>query len=203
MGEGATQVREEIDHTRAEMGGTIDTIADRSSPSRIMDRQRRRVLDRVHALRERVMGTAEDARTSLQQTTGTATDMGREMPEKVRSQAQGNPMAAGIVAFGSGLLAASILPPSQTERQAASRLREQVQPVLGEVKQSSQQVAHDVKSTAQEAVTEVRGTASQSAQHVVEEAKDSAQHVQQQAKTTGQDVVHQAAGMANQARSEA
>lgn len=202
MGESTTQVRQDIERTRAEMSGTIDAIADRTSPSRIVGRQRQRVSDRVRSVRETVMGTAEGATSSLQQSAGSATDTAREMPEKVRSQAQGNPLAAGIIAFGGGLLAASILSSSRPERQAASKLREEAQPALEQVKQSGQQVAEELKSTAQEAATQVKDTASQSAQHVAEEAKGSAQQVQEQAKFAGQDVAKQAKGAAEEVRSK-
>ena len=60
MGKSASEVRSEIEDTRQEMSETIDAIADRTSPGRIIQRRRQRMSDGWRSVRERVMGRAED-----------------------------------------------------------------------------------------------------------------------------------------------
>ncbi|MDG5809090.1 hypothetical protein P9869_42085 [Streptomyces ossamyceticus] len=65
-------------------------------------------------------------------------------------QTQGNPLAAGVITFGSGLLAASLLPTSQAEEQAASQLSEKASEAIEPVKQAAVESAQKVKEDATE-----------------------------------------------------
>jgi hypothetical protein len=56
----------------------------------------------------------------------------REVPATVKRKAQGNPLAAGVIAFGLGMLVSSLIPSSEKERQAVSQLHENLKPVKGE-----------------------------------------------------------------------
>lgn len=201
MGQSTAAVRHDIERTRAEMSETIDAIADRTSPSRIVDRQRRRASDRVRSMRNTVMGTAGSGRDAVTYRTGsmesTATDVvdtAREAPDMVMERAQGNPLAAGLIAFGGGLLVASILPSSRPERQATAALREQAEPAIEQMKQAGQELAEGVKSSAQEAGDQVKETAAESVRQVADEAKSSAQQVKQETVASGHEVPGQSGG---------
>ena len=61
MGKSASEVRSEIEGNRQDMSETIDAIADRTSPGRIIQRRRQRVSDGWRSVRERVMGSAQNA----------------------------------------------------------------------------------------------------------------------------------------------
>lgn len=128
----------------------------------------------------------------LSDTAGHAGERVREAPELARRQAQGNPLAAGLVAFGAGLVLASLLPESRTERQAAAR----VQPVLGQVAAEAKGVGQEVaQATAETAKVEAEGlkeTAAEAAQEVKGEATSSAQEVKEHAADAGQQVKEQA-----------
>ena len=67
----------------------------------------------------------------------------------VREQAEGNPLAAGLVAFGVGWLVSSLLPASDAEQRAARRAvdtaKEQGQPVLDQAKQAAQEVGQHMQ----------------------------------------------------------
>ncbi|MFB0840543.1 hypothetical protein ACETK3_21425, partial [Arthrobacter sp. E44] len=50
-------------------------------------------------------------------------------PDQVKAKTAGNPLAAGLIAFGAGLLVSSLIPPSQKEREAADQLKTAAQPL--------------------------------------------------------------------------
>jgi gas vesicle protein len=193
MGKSASEVRADIEDTRREMSDTIDAIADRTSPRRMVDRRRRAVADGWRSVRDRVMGRAgsttgaagDRARhmsESARDTAGSVAETARQVPGTVVEQAQGNPIAAGIVAFGAGLLAASLIPPSEPEQRLAGSLREQAQPLQDELRSAGRQVAEDVKSSAQQGAQQVKERASDAAGTVQEDVRSSAQEVQRQAR---------------------
>jgi hypothetical protein len=193
MGKSASEVRAEIEDTRQDMSETIDAIADRTSPRRIIDRRRQRVADGWRSVRERVMGRAETAggtasdharlvSDSSRETAGSVLDTARGVPSAVTEQTQGNPIAAGIVAFGAGLLIASLVPPSEPEQQLAGTLKDQSQPLQDELKQAGQQVVEDVKSTARDGAEQVKQRAADAAGTVQEDVRSSADELQDQAR---------------------
>jgi uncharacterized protein YjbJ (UPF0337 family) len=193
MGKSASEVRADIEDTRRDMSDTVDAIADRTSPRRIVRRRRERVTAGWRSMRERVMGKAESAYGTAADQAGRVPDAAREaattvtetaqaVPQKVAEGTQGNPIAAGIVAFGAGLLVASILPPSEAEQKAAARLREKAGPLQEELGEAGRQVVEDVKSAAQEGVEQVKSTASDAAANVQEDVRSSARQVSEQAR---------------------
>ena len=60
MGQSTEELKRDIEHTRADMSGTLDAIEDRVSPGRMIQRRKNRITGSVHALRERVMGAASE-----------------------------------------------------------------------------------------------------------------------------------------------
>jgi gas vesicle protein len=184
MGKSAGEVRSEIEDTRQEMSGTIDAIADRASPARIIRRRSDRIGDRWRAVRERVMGRAEDAHDvagSARDRAGTVVEQTRQAPDKVLERTQGNPLAAGLIAFGGGLLLASLIPPSNAEQRVAGQVAEKAQPLRDELQRAGQDVAEDLHSTAQEGAEQVKQRASEAAETVQEDVLTSASSVKEEA----------------------
>ena len=54
-------IRADIEQTRRELGTDVDALADKVTPSKIMDRQTGKVKEAFGSLRNRVMGAADDA----------------------------------------------------------------------------------------------------------------------------------------------
>ncbi|HEX5366137.1 MAG TPA: DUF3618 domain-containing protein [Acidimicrobiales bacterium] len=192
MGKSASEVRSEIEGTRREMSDAIDAIADRTSPGRVVERRRRRMADGWRSVRERVMGRAQDtygsATGAAQGVAGSARDTAssvagtaREAPERLLEQAQGNPVAAGVIAFGGGLLLASLLPPSQAEQRVAGQVVDQAAPLRDELARAGQQVVDEVRTTAQEGAEQVRQRTSEAAENVQGDVRSSAGTVAEQA----------------------
>lgn len=193
MGKSASEVRSDIEDTREDMSTTIDAIADRTSPGRIIQRRRQWMSDGWRSVRGRVMGRGQDTYGSAgdtahgvaagaKDTPGTVVEDARQAPEKVLEQTQGNPIAAGLIAFGGGLLVASLIPPSEAEQRVAGQVAEQAQPLRDELQRAGQEVAEDLRSTAQEGAEQVKQRASEAAGTVQEDVRSSAGSVQEEAR---------------------
>ena len=170
-------IRADIERTRQELGSDVDALADKVTPSKIIQRQTGRVRNAFGSLRDRVMGTADDTASSA---SGLASDAAGAARDVVR-KAEGNPIAVGLVAFGVGLLAASLIPASQREQQAAETVKEKAQPLVDEATGVARQVAEDLKEPAQEAATAIKDRAQTAVDNVKQESADAAGSVRDRA----------------------
>ena len=114
-------------------------------------------------------------------------------PDAAIRQTQGNPLAAGLIAFGVGWLVSSLLPATQKEQQLAQQaetaVRENKDALMAPAKQAAQEIGEQLKPAAQDAVESVKSTAQDAAATVKEEGQSAAADVQgqaQQSKTTVQ-----------------
>jgi gas vesicle protein len=186
MGKSASDVRTEIEDTRQDMSQTIDAIADRTSPRRVVARRRERMANGWRSMRERVMGRADDVRATAgdraHERAGGMAEQARRAPDMVVEQTQGNPLAAGLIAFGGGLLLASLLPPTEAEQRVAGKVREQAQPLQDELVRAGQAVGEDLKSSAQDAAEQVKQRAAEATSTVGDDVRTSAGELTQEAK---------------------
>jgi hypothetical protein len=165
--------------------GAVGTVSDNASSAKDA------VADRAYAAKDAVADKAYGAKDSASQKASEARDAVREAPRRMKRRAQGNPLAAGVVAFGLGMLVSSLIPSSEKEREAVSQLQENLEPVkekatefakdVGEgLKPAAQEAAESVKTTAQEGVETVRQEGQSAAQDVKDQAQASKETVQQQ-----------------------
>jgi ElaB/YqjD/DUF883 family membrane-anchored ribosome-binding protein len=174
MGQSAEELKRDIGYTRADLGQTLDAIGDRVSPGRIVERRKNRVKNGLTSVRERVMGSATDAGHAIGQSAGSTMDTIKGAPETVVQQTQGSPLVAGAVAFGVGMLMASVFPASAKEQELAGELKDKAQPLADELKQSAQEMAEHLKEPAKDAVEGVKQAATEGQQAVTETAKEAA-----------------------------
>ncbi|HEV7628883.1 MAG TPA: hypothetical protein VGO89_20525, partial [Streptomyces sp.] len=113
-------------------------------------------------------------------------------PGVVRRQSQGNPLAAGLLAFAGGWLVSSVLPASHVEEQAAVAVKDQAGQLAGPVKEQAQQAAQEVKDNlqepAQQAVHQVKEHATDAAGNVRDEGSAAAGDVTSKAKDSAQTI---------------
>ena len=102
-------------------------------------------------------------------------------PEALRRQTQGNPLAAGLIAFGAGLLVSSLIPETEREQKLAEGIQPLVSDVVGEARQAASAVAQELKEPAEQAVQDVKDVAQQAASQVRDTAQGSVDEVRQQA----------------------
>jgi ElaB/YqjD/DUF883 family membrane-anchored ribosome-binding protein len=174
MGQSAEELKRDIEYTRADLGQTLDAIGDRVSPGRIVERRKNRVKNGLTSVRERVMGSATDAGHAIGQSAGSTMDTIKGAPETVVQQTQGSPLVAGAVAFGVGMLMASVFPASAKEQELAGELKDKAQPLADELRQSAQEMAEHLKEPAKDAVEGVKQAATEGQQAVTETAKEAA-----------------------------
>jgi ElaB/YqjD/DUF883 family membrane-anchored ribosome-binding protein len=183
------QIQEQIETTRDNLSADVNRLADKVSPSAVVGRRVNRIKGSASSLREKVMGampdsgTAQSAAGSVQSAAGSVTDAASNAPQVVRQQTQGSPLAAGLIAFGVGVLVSSLIPPSQAEQQLAARAedtaKEKAQELREPVQQRVQEVAGQLKESAQESAQQVKQTASDAASETAEQARSKAQDVRQ------------------------
>jgi len=187
------QIRNEIEMTRSDLATNVDRLADKTVPSRIAQRAKNRFTDRMHTVRERVFGAPSSAGNGVRHAAGRAgdavegaasqaADAVREAPRMAADKARGNPMAAGLIAFGAGLLAAALIPESDAERRAAQRLADSdiVDQLREPLAESAGRVREDVSESVRESGREVARSAKEAAQSTAEDAKDAAERVRQE-----------------------
>jgi hypothetical protein len=177
MSENPDVIRADIEATRARLGTNVDAVADKVTPSHIVQRQtdkvKENVKDAVFGVKEKVMGAADHTADNVHSAAGSAgahvSDAGSAVaaaPTQLKAKTQGNPLAAGLIAFGAGLLVSSLIPASQKEREAADALKTAAEPLTTELTDAAKHVAEGLKEPAQEAMDNVKATAADATEHV-------------------------------------
>jgi gas vesicle protein len=163
-------IRTDIDDTRRALSTDVDALAEKVTPSKIMHRQTGRMRSALGSARDRVFGAVEGAQD-------TVTDTMSDAPRKVAEKAKGNPVAAGLIAFGIGWMASSLIPASEREKELAGTLKEKVQPLAEEASDVAGRMADDLREPAREAMDAVKGSATEAAGTVKDEGTRSAENL--------------------------
>jgi hypothetical protein len=172
MGATPEELKERIEQTRSELSADVDSVADRLSPTSIARRRANAVRDSAGQVRTKVMGGASTAAGAAGSAPGALTD-----------RAQGNPLAGGIIAFGLGLLAASLVPTSPVEEEVGAAIKEAGGEPLKQVAQEQADAAKEsLLPAAQDAVQKVKESASDAAAATAQHAKEGAGTATQDAK---------------------
>src|SRR5215207_4917057 len=207
-------IRRQIEDTRRELSYDVDALNEKVNPARVVDRRVTAAKGRMTNLKEKVMGSAQDtsahaqgmasnaagsvqgaassAADSVSSAASTAAGAVQQAPDQVIRQTQGNPMAAGLIAFGVGWLVSSLLPATQKEQQLAQQaetaVRDNKDALLAPAKEAAQEIGDQLKPAAQDAVESVKYTAQDAAATVTEEGRSAASDVQGQAQQSKETV---------------
>ena len=195
-------LRAEIEATRAHLSRDVNALGEAVTPGNIARRQADKAKGAAVGLKDKVMGSAEDAVSSAHGkasgSLGDATGAVGNVGQSAKAQAQGNPLAAGLIALGAGWLIGSMLPASAKERQAASAVKEQAAPLVSQAqdvaKEAAQEAAQNLKEPAQQAAESVKSTAQGAAETVKAEGQSAAEDVRTSAQQSKENVQeHQSA----------
>lgn len=208
-----SEIRAQIEDTRASLSDNVDALAYEANPAHIAQRQVQKVKAKGSRLLDRILGTAEDVRDAaadkLHQAsdavTGAASDAGdtvSNLPATTKAQAQGNPLAAGLVAFGIGLLIAAAIPPSNKEQELAGTLKEKAQPLVDQVTDAAKEVADNLAQPATEALESLKGTATEAVENVKAEGSAAVLDVQDTAKDAATEVSDSASNAVGDVKDE-
>jgi hypothetical protein len=165
MGQEPSQIRQEIEETRAEMGDTVDALAYKAD---IRTRMKESISDKRERLVEQIQGTkgkVGDAAPDAAQV--------KEGALEVVGVAQENPIGLALGGLATGFLAGMLLPSSRVED-------ERVGPIADQVRETAAE-------TAGEAVDRGRDVATQVAEQAVEGAKEVGQQAVDTAKQAGRE----------------
>ena len=157
------QLRAEIERTRSDLSQNVNALGEAVTPGNIAKRQVDKVAGAAVGLKDKVMGTVDDATSSAADTASGAGDRVGEVKDQAARKARGNPMAAGLIALGAGWLLGSLLPASDKERELAAAAKEKAQPMVDEVKNVAQEAAENLKEPAQQAAESLKATAQDAA----------------------------------------
>ncbi len=187
----------EIADTRENLSRDVDALYDKVSPGRMVERRKEAVRGRFSSLRDSIMGSAGSAggsaqgmATSARDTATSATsavaDTAHSAVGTVERQTQGSPLAAGLVAFGAGMIVSALIPASEKEAAASQRLTEAVKdsPIVDEAKAAGQAIGENLGQSATQAAQEVTSSAQDSAATIKDEGQSAAQTVKQEAPGT-------------------
>jgi ElaB/YqjD/DUF883 family membrane-anchored ribosome-binding protein len=194
------QLRREIERTQRGLRTDVDALTEKVTPSRIVHRRVDRARHALTSARDTIMGTASETTDRIGSTASTVTDniasaassageAVSDAPRQVRRQTQGNPLAAGLIAFGLGWLTASLLPPSRREQEIAEQAKdlaqEHVQPAVTEM---AGELKDNLREPAEQAVESIKSTAQNAGATVTDEARSAAEDVKDRAReATGND----------------
>jgi hypothetical protein len=212
------EIRADIERTRAALSDDVDDLAESVKPKNVAGRQVGKVKEAASNLKERVMGSDDDdysgsavgtvgdkassakegvadkaysAKDTVSEKASGARDAVRDAPSKLRRRAQGNPLAAGVVAFGLGMLVSSLIPSSEKEREAVSQLQENLEPVKAKAAEVAQDIGESLKPAAQDAAESVKTTAQEGVESVKQEGQSAAADVKDQAQSSKETVQQQ------------
>lgn len=192
-------IRSDIERTRSELGGDVDALADKVTPSKIMQRQTDKVKSALGSVSDRVMGASSTSRDAVASAGDTITDL----PHQAVAKAQGNPLAVGLISFGIGWLAASLIPASTKEKELASTLKDAAQPLISEVAEVAQNMSEGLREPAQDAVAAVKDSATGAADEVKSAAEEATSEVKGDAQSATDTVGDTAASAASAAKGPA
>lgn len=198
------EIRRDIERTRAELSGNVNALADGANPANVARRQVDKVKDGANDLKARIFGDPDQpwddgAVGDVQHRVGDIQDRAagavedaklavQDAPRQIRRQAQGNPLAAGLVAFGLGALVGGLLPSTRAEQDLAMSAKDKAEPLVEEAKFMAQEAAENLKPAAQEAADQVKGAATTAGEQVKSEAQFAADDVKGQAQAATDEV---------------
>jgi Protein of unknown function (DUF3618) len=195
------QIHEEIDHTRASLSRDVERLGEKVSPRKVVSRRVNRLKNSAASMRDRVMGSPNEdsgahgvgdamastassakdavssAASSVADAASSVSDAAANAPQVARRQTQGNPLAAGFIAFGTGWLLSSLAPTIPSEERLARRAEEQAADLAQPLKEHAQEVAAEMKEPLQRSAEEIKSTATDAAGQTADRAKSAAADV--------------------------
>jgi Protein of unknown function (DUF3618) len=201
------EIRADIERTRAALSDNVDDLAESVKPKNVAGRQVGKVKEAASNIKDRVMGSEDDdysgsavgtvgdqassAKDTVGEKASDAREAVRQAPSRMKRRAQGNPLAAGMIAFGLGMLVSSLIPSSEKEREAVSQLQDNLEPVKEKASEVARDIGEGLKPAAQEAAESVRTTAQEGAEHVKQEGQSATADVKDQTQSSKETVQQQ------------
>lgn len=144
--------------------------------------------DRASAAGGAISDKASAAGGAISDKASQAGDAIASAPQRAKQGTRGNPLAAGLIAFGAGLLISGLIPSSQKEQRAVADLQRKAEPLKEKAAEAGREIADNLKGTAQEAVESVKATATEGVENVKAEGQSAKDQVQGQVQDSKESV---------------
>ena len=167
MGQDPSEIRNDIEGTRARMGDTVEALGHKAD---VPGRAKEAVSNRVEDVRSKISGTTPDS--------GEVKDGAR----RAAGVAQENPLGLAVGAAAVGFIAGMLIPSTRVED-------ERIGPMADDVKAKVKETGHEAlergKEVAQETAQSAKETAQESGREHASELRDSAQEKVGSSQTQG------------------
>jgi hypothetical protein len=175
------EIKRNIDVTRNALSADVEALHDKVSPSKAVGRQVDKTRSAIAGVKDKVMGSVESVSSSASDGASSVGDAISGAPHKVSARAQGNPLAAGLIAFGAGWLISSLLPASTVEKKVAGQAKEHAQPMIDHLTDSAAELKDTMAQPLHEAVDSVRSSATDATSAVADDGRSAFEDVKSQA----------------------
>jgi gas vesicle protein len=172
MGQTTEELKVQISEQRDTLGRDLDAIGDRVSPSRMAQRRKAAVRERWNSTKDRVMGIADDTSGRASNAASGVGEAVGSLPSRAANVAEGNPLAVGLVAFGAGLVVATLLPETRVEQQVGEKMQPAAEETARQLGAAAQETVEQLKPKAQDAVEQVKASAQDSVENVKQDASN-------------------------------
>jgi hypothetical protein len=176
MGEESSQIREEIEQTRSEMGTTVDALAHKTD---VKSRVKESIADKKDRLRAQMAGASSRVGEA-----GPDPHQVKDGAHRAVGVAEENPIGLALGGLAAGFLAGMLIPSTRVED-------EKVGPI-------SEQVKEKAIETGQEAIDRGKDVAGQVAEQAVETAKEAGQQQAEELKSSAQESAQEVSEKARQ-----
>lgn len=196
------QIERDIERTQASLNTDVDRLSKKVSPGKVVGRRIDRIKGTASSVKERVMGpapsnavrsasgamgsglsqatdTVSSAKDSVNSAASTVGDAASAAPQSIRQQTQGNPFAAGLIAFGIGWLVSSLPPATEREQDMAKIAAEKGGELAEPLKDTAQQMASDMQEPLQRSVEQVKSVTTDAATQTTDRAKSAATDIKE------------------------
>jgi len=196
------EIQRNIERTRASLSADVDRLSEKVSPARVVGRRVDRLKGTATSVKDRVMGSADsgglrgagdsmssgasstkdavsNAASSVGDVASSLGEAAAAAPQTVRRQTQGNPLAAGVVAFGIGWLISSLPPVTEHEQKVAKQAQDKAGELAEPLKDTAQEMAANLQEPLQHAVEEIKSAATDAASDTADQAKAAAADVRE------------------------
>jgi ElaB/YqjD/DUF883 family membrane-anchored ribosome-binding protein len=182
MGQTTEELNAEIAGTREDLASNLDALQDRVSPQAIINRRKEGARNRFRDLRSRVMGSNDSGTSGASGSGDTVRGTAEDVAGTAREKLEGSPLAAGVIAFGAGMIVAALLPATKPEVDAAQRLadtaQEQGDSIVESARSAGQEMTSGLQDSARDAAQSLAEHAKESATRMKDEGQHSAERVQ-------------------------
>jgi ElaB/YqjD/DUF883 family membrane-anchored ribosome-binding protein len=153
MGQDPSQIRQEIEHTREQMGNTVEALGHKTD---VTGRAKEAVSDKVDTLRSKVSGATPDSGEV------------KQGARRAAGLAQENPLGLGVAAAAAGFLAGLLVPSTKVED-------ERIGPVADQVKEKAKETGQEALERGKQVAEQAAETAKEAGREQAEQLKDNAQ----------------------------